>query len=477
MTKLKVSSPAELISAVPFLIGFHPEDSLTVVAMRGPVVAFSVRADLPELDTPVEEARAAILHLADVVVRQQVQAVVIIGYGEEKRVAPAVLRISDIFTLAGLVVIDELRVEDGRFWSFLCADPSCCPEDGVPCLPRDSVMAAEATFAGAVALPSREVFLARVAPVTGDDREAMTAATTRAMKRLSVLAPAESPFLHQVRRAGREAVRAAERCYRVGGRLTDDDVAWLGLLLMHVPVRDYAWMRTGTKEWELSLWSDLMRRVEPIYAPAPASLLAFVAWRSGNGVLASVAVERALDEQEDYALARLVDRVLTDGVHPAILDGWPALAGGPDLATFAEDPEPEDPEPEDPEPESPTDPATTDPGVHADSAAGEPEAGPDPLAQEPEGPPDPVSSEVGTRPKPIDEVPESGLEPSETEPGPSSELGDQSKQPSVPMAPDQQAAASCIRPMGRTLTGQGDVVHGQATRPRTASRRAARRRI
>jgi hypothetical protein len=374
MTTLKVSSPAELISAVPYLIGFHPADSLTVVAMRDHQIAFAVRIDLPELSAPEEEARAAVLHLASVVAQQEVQAVTLIGYGEAARVTPAVLRISDAFRRIGLIVVDELRVAGGRYWSYLCTDPTCCPADGRPCDPADSVVAAEATFAGAVALPSREALAAQVAPATGADREAMIAATARAGIRLAALAgerrrstgdapgaagwgvPAEGTapgpsgdgrqldpdalrlggaglsgeprFFRLVRRAGRAAVRDAERRYRSGRRLTDDETAWLGLLLLHLPVRDYAWTRTRKQQWEVALWSDVLRRVEPRYAPAPASLLAFVAWRSGLGALASIAVERALEQQADYSLAVMLREALLFGLPPSVLDGWPAVTGG-----------------------------------------------------------------------------------------------------------------------------------------------------
>jgi hypothetical protein len=497
MKKQKVSSPAELISAVPFLIGFHPADSLVVVATQGALITFAVRLDLPERNTPEEEARAAVLHLATVVLRQEPEAVTIIGYGEERRVAPAVLRISDTFRQAGVAIVDELHVEDGRFWSYLCTDASCCPPEGQPCEPGDSVVAAEATFAGAVALPNREALAEQLTPVTGDDRDAMTAATARAVLRLAALAgerppppesatpdgphPDGSPrggpepgisqpagplpdsslpedqetgsdsastsrhpapesvgaqnaaarphqpnrvdppaanrsaegsradpaqplrfhdgreagltapasrwnrpgtaelrlgsvlwaslglamplpetpdavaerpdlvadqdqFFAQVRRAGRFAVREAERCYSTGGRLSDDDVAWLGLLLLHVPIRDYAWTRTRTDDWELALWSDLVRRVEPRYRSAPAGLLAFVAWRSGLGPLAGVAVQHALEYKHDYQLGVLVQAAMITGLPPSALDGWPAVAGLPPVDAFPESEDSEDPD-------------------------------------------------------------------------------------------------------------------------------------
>lgn len=374
MTTLKVSSPAELISAVPYLIGFHPADSLTVVAMRAHQIVFAVRIDLPELGAPDEQARAAVLHLASVVAQQEVQAVTLIGYGEAARVTPAVLRISDAFRRIGLVILDELRVEGGRYWSYLCTDASCCPVEGRRCDPAASVVAAEATFAGAVALPSRQALAAQVAPVTGADREAMIAAAARAAIRLAALAGERSTgdvsdaaeqgaraeragaageawqpdpggpglggeglpfasdvprFYRLVRRAGRAAVRDAERRYRSGRRLTDDETAWLGLLLLHVPVRDYAWTRTRKQEWEVALWSDVLRRVEPRYAPAPASLLAFVAWRSGLGALASIAVERALEQEADYSLAVMLREALLCGLPPSALDGWPTVNPDP----------------------------------------------------------------------------------------------------------------------------------------------------
>jgi len=423
MTTLKVSSPAELISAVPFLIGFHPVDSLTVVAMHGPRITFAVRIDLPEHDTPDEEARAAVLHLAAVVLHQQVEAVTIIGYGEESRATPAVSCISAAFRKVALAIVDELRVEDGRYWSYLCTDLSCCPAEGQPCQPSNSVVAAAATFAGAVALPSREALEAQLAPVTGDDREAMTAATARAMLRLAALAsePAPAPdpapdpgagtgscdtgsverhlggvigarlgivlppvpdepepvtegadhFFALVRSAGRIAVREAERCYSTGGRLTDDAAAWLGVLLLHTPIRDYAWTRTGIQEWEMALWSDLTRRVEPRFLPAPAALLAFVAWRSGQGPLASIAVERTLDQKPDYPLGVLLQHALIIGLPPSVLDGWPAVEG---MALVDDCPDSEDDCPDSEEEASPGEVVrpvpTRDPEAHRPAERG-----------------------------------------------------------------------------------------------------------
>jgi hypothetical protein len=93
-------------------------------------------------------------------------------------------------------------------------------------------------------------------------------------------------------------------------------------------VRDFAWQRTTTDEWQLALWTDVLRRAERDLAAAPASLLAFAAWRNGHGALASVALERALGADPAYPMALLLDEMLQEGISPSTLDGWPAVGRG-----------------------------------------------------------------------------------------------------------------------------------------------------
>jgi hypothetical protein len=105
-------------------------------------------------------------------------------------------------------------------------------------------------------------------------------------------------------------------------------VAWLGLLLTYLPVRDYAWERTDAAEWQLALWSSVLRRVQPRYVPAPACLLGFAAWRAGHGALACVAVARALAADPSYNMAVLLDDVLRYALPPSAVDDWPVRHDG-----------------------------------------------------------------------------------------------------------------------------------------------------
>jgi Domain of unknown function (DUF4192) len=316
-----VRSATDVVAAVPYLLGFHPADSLVVVGMHDEQVVFTARYDLPPADLAEEQAK----HLAVLIARQGINGATLLGYGVAARVTPAVVQAAAEIRRTGITVLDVLRVTDGQFWSYLCEEAGCCPK---PCPPADSAVAAAATFAGQVALPDRDALVAQLAPVTGDERAAMAAATARAQGRLTDEFGADlsgDDFARLLRRAGRRAVRDAERRYRSGRRLTDDEVAWLGVTLVDLEVRDYAWERTGEEEWRLPLWTDVLRRVEPGYVPAPAALLSFAAWRQGSGALARDAAERALAQDPEYRMAAQMDELLGLGLSPEMVRNWPRV--------------------------------------------------------------------------------------------------------------------------------------------------------
>ena len=330
--KLSVRSPADLIAAVPYLLGFHPADSVVVVAMRGKKIVFAARGDLPD-PAASPTANEAAAHLASVLTRQHIGAATVIGYGAAARVTPAVDAVAAALRATGVRVLDALRVTDGRYWSYTCDNPECCPPNGTPYDPATSRVAAAATYAGQVALPDRSALRRQLAPIGGLTRESMRQATDRAAHRLVALldgAP-DADLLggKALREAGEQAVDDAMHRHRERARLCDDEVAWLTVLLRHLPVRDHAWERIGDDDWHVALWTDVLRRAEPDLVAAPASLLSFAAWRSGQGGLANIAVERALAAEPHYSMALLMDEVLRNGVPPTRLDRWPAGTRAP----------------------------------------------------------------------------------------------------------------------------------------------------
>lgn len=149
-------------------------------------------------------------------------------------------------------------------------------------------------------------------------RRAHQRARRRAEDLIAGVGPADR--LRPLVEAGRAAVREAIACYQSGSEITDhDQMAWLSLTVADLRVRDDAWARMdpGHREAHRRLWTDLTRRAPESLVPAPASLLAFTAWQSGDGALANIAVERALAADPEYSMAHLIGQALEAGLPPS----------------------------------------------------------------------------------------------------------------------------------------------------------------
>ena len=323
--QIRVSSPADVLAVVPHLLGFHPASSLVVMGVGRPRarVQLAFRYDLPD---PADAVHAADIaeHAAEVLRHRRLGAVIGVGYGPGALVTPVADALSASLRGAGLRLHELMRVEDGRYWSYLCQNPACCPAEGVPFDVRANPASAAMAVAGLVAYPDRAALAGTLAPVTGAAARSMERATSQARERAADLISRASSSPGQGTKllvaAGRRAVQEAIATYRAGGRLeADEPVAWLTVVLTHLAVRDDAWARMdpGHRGEHLRLWTDVVRRATPAYLPAPASLLAFTAWQSGEGALANIAIDRALAADPAYSLARLLRDIMDAGVPPS----------------------------------------------------------------------------------------------------------------------------------------------------------------
>jgi hypothetical protein len=347
--RVTLHTPTDLLAAVPYLLGFHPADSVVVIGLSGTRVVFTARADLPPPDAPPDQALALADQLGEILAGQRVDVALIIGYGEAAAVTRAALPLRDALRGYGLSVGEMLRADDGRYWSYLCESVHCCPPEGTPYDVTGTEVAAAATYAGQVALPDRAALECSLRPVEGAEREAMDRATEQAARDLAAdvdqgVDPADraddDPADHAAdgdpagnrRRAGARALALAVRRYVDGGRLTDEEVARLTLLLVRIDVRDLCWARVTVAgdrlEAHLELWRDVTRRARADLVAAPATLLGYAAWRTGNGALAWVAVQRALEANPAYSLARLLGEALDRALPPSLFDAQPASQRG-----------------------------------------------------------------------------------------------------------------------------------------------------
>ncbi|MBL7261452.1 DUF4192 domain-containing protein [Paractinoplanes lichenicola] len=315
--RITVRNTADLIAITPYLLGFHPSDCVVVIGTVGSAVHFAARHDLVAPDDVADAT-------APLIAAHEVEAVSVLGFGPPDPVDRTVRRFSDDLRRHGVRVLDRVRVTAGRWWSYDCTKPHCCPPDGNPVPSPHSPIAAAAVYQGQVALPNRKDLVAQVAGVEGEQREQMRALTAEICSRGS--GPPEG-----IEWTGRLLVQLAEQRYSSGSTLTLKETALLGVLLADPVVFNFAVERTREEYWRVALWTEVTRRVEPIWVAPAAALLAYSAWRAELGPLARVALDRALLHNPAHRFSWALDRLIAAGVSHELVDElFEAVQAGPE---------------------------------------------------------------------------------------------------------------------------------------------------
>ena len=116
--QVRAGSPESLLAIVPHLLGFVPQASLVVIGTEAPHdrIKVTLRYDLP--DPPGAGVSADIAaHALGVIGSQRLAALVAVGYGPRSLVDPVAAALGAAARMAGIDMLDVLRVEDGRYWS------------------------------------------------------------------------------------------------------------------------------------------------------------------------------------------------------------------------------------------------------------------------------------------------------------------------------------------------------------------------
>jgi hypothetical protein len=329
-TKIKLSNPAEFVSALPYLVGFYPRDSMVVVCLQGPRprIGLAVRADLPPAGYEEELAQSLI---GPVLSRHPVGVMlVVVGGGRPHPVlglpgVAVVSAVSRAFDEYGVVTMQALWAESldkNAPWS--CFERCCggrLPD------PAAGQVAAAVTAAGLVTFADRDELERLVAP--DDDhvlarRGALLDASADELDR--ELSEDPDGVMRRHLTLVLDAVDAAGR-----GELpvTDDQIVRLALALADRPIRDWCLRlcRDGEADGDTGcraaaaerLWLALTRSTPAPELAGPATLAAFTAYLRGNGALAGMALERALRAWPGHDLATLLAVALETGMPPSTL--------------------------------------------------------------------------------------------------------------------------------------------------------------
>lgn len=300
--------PLDLVALAPFLIGFHPADSVVLLTFGG-AEPFHARIDLPATGDE-EDALAGMLR--GVVARQRVPQVALLFYSDDAEVARSLADgLLAGFEDDGVIVIDLIRVEEDAFYDAL--DPLAV---GTPYDLSVHPFTASRVLEGQVALDSREQL---ADTLVGTDLEAIAAVHLAATR----YAEHVGDLLARGTRPTDWAAEEAGWIRRVLGDRTDPlpphDLGRLLVLLQSLELRDVAWatLTQDAAREQVAAWRDIVRRVPEEFLAAPAALLAFAAWLSGDGALAWCAIDRCLESDPDYSMARGLGRLLQHGVPPS----------------------------------------------------------------------------------------------------------------------------------------------------------------
>ncbi|MER7840298.1 DUF4192 family protein [Streptomyces sp. NPDC096040] len=351
-TQITLRTPAELADALPYLLGYRPEDSMVLVALHdcGGRGRFGGRARLG-IPANKDDWESAARQLAQGLMtgseRRGARPEQMVAYvcqepapGETgrdvmRRLAPLSHLLRTECGRLDVPVIEALCVSEGRFWSYCCPADECCPPEGAPMgLPGTSVLAAAATYAGIQVRGTLRELQARLQPrETGAALEqeialdkAGMALVPRILDDASRAEVAEETLALAERIMSRYAAATPvsgihQADLRDDAMLAHDEAAVLILGLQDRTTRDRAaaWMEGDEAGPALRLWRALARRCVGPYgehAAAPLTLAGWVAWSTGDDLEAREALAMALGADVDYLFARLLHQACNEGLDP-----------------------------------------------------------------------------------------------------------------------------------------------------------------
>ncbi len=218
----------------------------------------------------------------------------------------------------GLDVDEVALVSSGRIWSYDCADPRCCPPEGRVLGGKSSQIAATAAYAGLVALPDRSDLVAQLASRVDPD-EVAGLLDELATHEGAAAGRAGTHQQGERDRADAGALLEAARVCDEAGEVTLTDVQRIdfAVALRRIAVRDAVWMALDAERIDgRALWQQLGTTVPAPYDAAPLFLFGWASYRDGNGALARIAADRALDSDPYYSAADLILAALSQALDP-----------------------------------------------------------------------------------------------------------------------------------------------------------------
>ncbi|MCU0263648.1 MAG: DUF4192 domain-containing protein [Candidatus Nanopelagicales bacterium] len=320
-----ITCPSGLVASCAPLLGFAPERSLVafIHGVPGRVSPVVLRVDLPTC----EQATQAAAQIALSIQRTGGLAVDWVAWVEDSDAlrredlssATLLLALASALDMLGIEVGANLSTNGRMWWSHTCMDPTCCPPQGTPLDSRVvTAVRAEYVYAGYAPLGSRDDLATRIVrnePLAAEVQQALFRRSrpqaTQRWREAQITFLTGMLLPRNACGAPRHPLTAS-RAVRVIRAL--DDIRVRDVVLHRLVVRGHHCDRC----WEttIEVLCDALR-MAPDGAAAPlATITGLVTWMRGQGALASLCIERALDEDPEYRLARLASQLMAGGCDP-----------------------------------------------------------------------------------------------------------------------------------------------------------------
>lgn len=323
-------SPEDLLALVPTVFGFHPRDSLVLIGV-GASPGVHARVDLPTDPASAREVGVVLSRAAE---NGSCSAACLVAYcAEPALAADAVTATAQALAEAAIPVAVALHA-DGTTYSCFRGDEEL-PGPRVAYDVRDHALVAEAVLAGRVVHADRDDLVASLRPVP-----ALVAEVQRhADAHLDALAapvgepgdeggegaddlddPSAEVLGERIHEEARWVSRTARTLLAADALPTPEQAARL-LVAMRISLtaRDALWCEIdqGRAERAVRLCRHLVQAAPTELRPAPAALLGFAGWLSGDGALGWCGVEAAQEAEPRYSLAGLMAQLLERAVPPS----------------------------------------------------------------------------------------------------------------------------------------------------------------
>ena len=294
-TSLILDTPQDLLLTIPFLLGFHPQDSLVVLSLTSERrLARVMRAEII-----VPNERDSARELIGALAWQNIEGVMLVAYTSGDGLSFLEICENEIKS-AGFSLIESIVVNETHWISRLC-EKECgsCLHEGNPLPAFDSSRIA-----------FEHVIRGHVMPCVSEHDLAATLAQVGAP------IPGADENL-PLTEAAALLCRVWER-WQVSRTLLPAEIGPTLLALENVALRDFAITMHGSTQLlgAVELWRTFLTQAPLGFRAPVACLLAATSYEAGEGGLARLALDEAQKDDPEYSLARLLKRAMESGWPP-----------------------------------------------------------------------------------------------------------------------------------------------------------------